>query len=109
MSAIELVKDIVTMNFTHAWARIKDYLINTLGVPPFVVAFVDKALTDEAKILASLVATAKADLSAASTTADYVAASKDIYAQLVAQNISTFNLQYVFAMINMAVSAGASV
>lgn len=104
MSGIELVKDILTLNFSHAWERVRDYLLHTLHLPEYVVGYVDRALTTEAKILNSLIVIAKADVAKAGGNSDaYIAAAKDVFAQLQTLNIATFNLNYVFAELNNAI------
>jgi hypothetical protein len=69
---------------------------------PDLKSFIDKAATAEGKILNSLVTVGVTDLAKNGfTTAGFVATGKDILAQLVAQNISTFSLQEVMVMLNI--------
>lgn len=86
--------------------RLKETILDFVSsLPTWVQGFLHMLLTDEGKILQSLVETGKDDLIAGGlTTANFVKTAKDILAQLVAQNISTFNLQYIFGLLNMSVS-----
>ena len=102
MSFENLVGDLIHGNFSNAWTRLQDFW-NTLPAP--VRSFVGNLGTDEGKILQGLVNTALPDLEKNGfTTAGFVATGKDILAQLVAQNITTFTLQHVIATINIAAS-----
>lgn len=103
MTIIQTLEDLFTGNVSHAWSRVSDWMLNSLGLPPWLVDLISKALGAEFKILQGLVEVAKTDLSTASSKDDYVAAAKDVLAKLIEQNISTFSLQYIFAMINAAV------
>lgn len=106
MSIENFFKDVVTGNFSNAWRRFLDFLGNYL--PPWLVSFIDKAGTAEGKILAGLVEIAVPDLIKNGLTTDgFVQTAKDIFSQLASQNISTFTLQDVFAMLNTKVSAQA--
>ena len=75
------------------------------SLPGWLHSFIVKIASSEGDILQALVAVAVEDVKTGGlTTAAFVTAGKDVYAKLVAQNISTFNLQYVIAAINLAVS-----
>lgn len=105
MSLGALLGDVMDGNFSHAFQRVKDWWASAM---PELTAFVEMAATDEGKILEGLISTAAQDvLTGGLTTASFVAAGKDVLAKLVAQNISTFNLQAVMAMLNIKVSAAA--
>jgi hypothetical protein len=76
------------------------------SLPTWLQSFVSKMATDEGAILDGLVTVAVKDIEAGGlSTASFVAAAKDVFAKLVAQNISTFTLQDVFTALNSAVSA----
>lgn len=89
MSVTNLLKDIVSGNFTNAGARIKNWWD---GVSPSIKAFITTAETDEGVILQSLVGVAAKDVLAGGfTTASFVAAIKDVGVQLLAKNITMAN------------------
>lgn len=78
-------------------------LIFGTPMPDNLANFVAKAATAEGQILESLVNVGIKDVEANGfTTASFVTAGKDILAQLIAQNITTFTLQNVMAMLNIA-------
>lgn len=79
------------------------------SLPSWVQAFLNKTGTQEYTILQSAVTAGVKDVVAGGlSTASFVAAGKDILAQLIAQNISTFSIQDVMANLNMAVAADPS-
>lgn len=79
------------------------------SLPSWVQAFLDKTGTQEYTILQSAVTAGVKDVVAGGlTTASFVTAGKDILAQLIAQNISTFTMQDVMANLNMAAAADPS-
>lgn len=103
MSIQNFFKDIIEGNLPNAWARLLDFLHGYL--PSWLVSFIDKAGTAEGKILTGLVSIAINDVKTGGFTTDsFIAAAKDVYAQLAAQNITTFTLQDIFAMLNTAAS-----
>lgn len=105
MSLGNFLGDVFSGNFSNAYARLKDWWKTTL---PSLKDFMNKAATDEGKILEGLISTAAQDVLAGGlTTASFVAAGKDVLAKLIAQNISTFNMQYVMALLNIEVSPKA--
>lgn len=87
------------------------YLKNRfVSLPAWVQNFLNKTGTQEYNILQGLVSTGVNDVVAGGlTTASFVQAGKDIFNQLVAQNISTFTMQDVMANLNMAVSAAVPI
>lgn len=75
---------------------------------PELQDFVTKAATEDGKILESLITVAANDvLSGGLTTASFVTAGKDVLAKLLAQNIATFNIQYIMALLNVKVAPAA--
>ena len=92
--------DLIRGNFSQAVTDFNTWWDN---VPAWAKNFLTKITGDEGAILESLVSTAVTDVqSGGVTTASFVAAGKDVLAKLEAQNISTFNMQYVMAAINAA-------
>lgn len=105
MSVANLLGDIFSGNFTNAEARIKDWWS---GVSPAIQAFITTAETDEGAILQSLVGVAAKDVLAGGfTTASFVAAIKDVGAQLLAKNITLANTT-ITAALNAEVGLQAS-
>lgn len=100
MSFENFVGDLVHGNFSNAWKRLEDFWS---GLPAPVRSFVGSLGTDEGKILQSLVDVAVKDVQVNGfTTASFVTAGKDVLAQLIAQNISTFTMQHVMAAVNIS-------
>lgn len=96
MSVANLLKDVFTGNFTNAEARIKDWWS---GVSPAIQAFITTAETDEGAILQSLVPIAAKDVLAGGlTTASFVAAIKDVGAQLLEKNVTLANTTITAAL-----------
>lgn len=105
MSLPNFFGDLFSGNFTNAWARIEDWWNSMM---PELKDFVTKAATTEGQILESLISVAAQDVIAGGfTTASFVSAGKDVLAKLIAQNISTFNIQYIMALLNIKVSPSA--
>lgn len=76
------------------------------SLPSWTQVFLSKGGDQELTILKSAIPVAVKDVTEGGfTTAAFVKAGKDVLAQLIAQNISTFTLQDVMANLNMAVSA----
>ena len=98
--------DIIRGDFSQA---VNDFNSWWGNLPPWAKNFINKLKGSEGAILQGLVAVAAADVQTGGlTTASFVNAGKDVYAKLVAQNISTFSLQYVIAAINQAVDDAKS-
>jgi hypothetical protein len=89
--------------------RISDFVTSLFhSLPTWMQTAIHNAFSAEFKILSSLVDVAVKDIETGGlTSASAVSAAKDIYAQLVAQNISTFNLQYVFSILNAALASSS--
>lgn len=105
MSVINLLKDIVTGNFTSAEARIKDWWN---GVSPAIQALIVTVETNEGKILQGLIPLAAKDVLAGGlNTASFVAAIKDVGAQLLEQNIVMANT-VITAALNAEVTTQAA-
>lgn len=108
MSVGETLNDLVHGNFTSAWARVEDWW-NSDAFPE-IKTLATKLATDEGKILEGLIAVAAQDVIAGGfTTASFVTAGKDVLAKLIAQNIATFNIQYIMAVLNIKVAPSAPV
>ena len=74
-------------------------------LPRSMQAAVALALTDEGIILDGLIGLAVTDvMKNGITTAGMVETAKDVFAQLVAQNIEKFSLQHVFGYLNLGVA-----
>lgn len=105
MSFENLLKDIVTGNFTSAEARIKDWWN---GVSPAIQALIVTVETNEGKILQGLIPLAAKDVLAGGlNTASFVAAIKDVGAQLLEQNIVMANT-VITAALNAEVTTQAA-
>lgn len=101
MSVMNLLKDLATGNFSHAATRVQDWWS---GVSPQIQHFLTEAESDEGKILEGLADVAVNDIATGGfSTASFVNAGKDVLAQLIAKNISTFTMQHVMAMLNIKV------
>lgn len=100
MSIANFFHDLITGNFSNAFKRLEDFWSS---LPAPIRAFIGKLATDEGKILQGLVNEALPDLEKNGfTTAGFVQTGKDILAKLLAQNITTFNMQEVMAAVNAA-------
>jgi hypothetical protein len=100
LSVANLLKDIVTGNFTSAEQRIKD---GWTGVSPRLQSFITQAEMDQGKILENLAATGAQDvLNGGLTTASFVAAALDIEAKGIAMEASWARTT-IFAFLNIAV------
>ncbi len=100
MTVAQFFEDLVEGNESHAYSRLKDWWDNT--AEPDLKSFVDKASSAEGKILSNLITIGLADLAKNGfTTAGFVKTGEDVLVQLVAQNVSTFSLQEVMAMLNI--------
>ncbi len=86
--------------------RLKETILDFVAsLPEWLQNVIHLLITDEGKILQGLVEIGKNDiLTGGLTTENFVKTAKDIEAQLIAQNINTFNLQYIFGLLNMSVS-----
>lgn len=86
--------------------RLKETILDFVAsLPDWMQNVIHLLISNEGKILQELVEVGKNDiLTGGLTTANFVATAKDILAQLIAKNITTFNLQYVFGLLNMSVS-----
>lgn len=105
MSVTNFFGDILTGNFSNAWARLENWWSNAM---PELQDFLTKAATSEGQILEGLITVAAQDVIAGGfTTASFVAAGKDVLAKLIAQNIATFNIQYIMALLNIKVAPAA--
>lgn len=105
MSLGKFFADFFAGDFSHAWSRIQDWWNSMM---PELKDFVTKAATDEGKILESLIVVAAQDvITGGLTTASFVAAGKDVLAKLIAQNVTTFNMQYIMALLNVKVAPQA--
>lgn len=103
MSFSNFFSDLISGNFTNAESRFLDWWNGTAS--PELKSFLGKVESSEGQILEGLVSTAAQDVvSGGFTTASFVAAGKDVLAKLLAENISTFNLQYVIAALNIKVA-----
>src|SRR4051812_25835725 len=103
MSAIQFGGDVLHLNFSHAWERLKDWYS---GLPAWMRAIGDKIGTQEGVVFKSLVQVGLQDVvSGGFTTVAFIKAGKDILAQLIAQEIKIFSMQDVMAALNMAVAA----
>lgn len=102
MSFKNFLGDVFSGNFSNALKRLEDWYV---GAPQWLKDFIHKSESQEAAILQGLIHMALPDLQKNGfTTAGFVATAKDILAQLVAQNISTFTIQDIFANLNAAAS-----
>lgn len=102
MSVPTFFGDVFTGNFSNALKRLEDWWDSEL---PEVKEFVTKLATTEGQILEDLITVAATDVVAGGfTTASFVTAGKDVLAKLVAQNISTFNIQYILGLLNIKVA-----
>jgi hypothetical protein len=100
VSVQNLLKDIVTGNFTSAEQRIKDWWS---GVSPRLQAFITQSETDQGKILETLAATGAQDvINGGLSTASFVAAALDIESKGVAMEV-TWARTTIFALLNIAV------
>lgn len=105
MSVINFLKDVFTGNETNALARLKDWWS---GVSPGVQAEITTLETGEGKILSSVAVIGAKDVIAGGfSTASFVAAVKDIGAQLLAQNI-TLAQTTIFVALNAEVGHQAA-
>lgn len=105
MSVSSFFGDLLSGNFSNAIKRLEDWWATAM---PELQDFVTKAATTEGQILEGLIAVAAQDVIAGGfTTASFVAAGKDVLAKLIAQNIATFNIQYIMALLNIKVSPSA--
>lgn len=105
MSLSNFFGDVFTGNFSNALKRVEDWWNSMM---PELKDFVAKAATDEGKILESLISVAAQDVIAGGfTTVSFVEAGKDVLAKLIAQNIATFNIQYILALLNIKVAPSA--
>lgn len=105
MSISNFFEDVFTGNFSNAFKRVEDWWNSMM---PELKDFVAKAATDEGKILESLISVAAQDVIAGGfTTVSFVEAGKDVLAKLIAQNIATFNIQYIMALLNIKVVPSA--
>lgn len=96
MTVANFLKDVFTGNETNALQRIKNWWA---GVSPSIQAFITTAETDEGQILQSLVPIAAKDVLAGGlTTASFVAAIKDVGAQLLEKNIVMANTTITAAL-----------
>lgn len=103
MSLGEFFDDVASLNFSHAFKRAQDWW-NDSGWPG-LKGLVRKASTEEGNILKGLIPIAVNDVVAGGfTTASFVMAGKDVLAKLIEQNITTFNMQYVMALLNAEVA-----
>src|ERR1700722_13721235 len=103
MSLGEFFDDVATLNFSHALKRAQDWW-NDSGWPG-LKGLVRKTATDEGNILKGLIPVAVNDVvTGGFTTEAFIKAGKDVLAQLMAQNITTFNMQYVMSLINAEVA-----
>lgn len=77
-----------------------------LSLPTWAQNFFAKEGDDELTILKGLIPVAMKDIVSGGFSTDaFVQAGKDVLAQLVAQNVTTFTMQEVMAHINMAVAS----
>lgn len=95
-----ILSDLFSGNFSGVY----DDIVKSLQkLPPAVQKFITELESDEGLILQNLIDVAVKDVETAGfTTASFVAAGKDVLAQLIAQNISTFSIQKVIGLINIA-------
>lgn len=100
-----LVKDVFTGNITGVEKRLSDWWN---GAPSWLKNLVTTAETDEGQILSSLVPVVAKDVIAGGfSTASFVAAAKDVGAQLAAKNI-TMAQTVIFSALNAEVANQAS-
>lgn len=103
MSVPEFFDDLAHLNFSHALKRAQDWW-NDSGWPG-LKNLVRKAATEEGKILEGLIPIAVNDVVAGGLTSEsFIKAGKDVLAELISKNITTFNMQYVMALINAEVA-----
>ena len=95
-----ILSDLFSGNFSGVY---EDVVKSLQKLPPSVQNFISALESDEGQILQNLVSVAVKDVETAGfTTASFVAAGKDVLAQLVSQNISTFSIQNILGLINIA-------
>jgi hypothetical protein len=96
MSVANLLGDLFSGNFTNVEARIKNWWS---GVSPAIQALIVTVETNEGQILQSLVPIAAKDVLAGGlTTASFVAAIKDVGAQLLEKNVIMANTTITAAL-----------
>lgn len=103
MSVDEFINDLEEFNFSSAGSRFWDFLRSNAW--PGLKSLLKKASGSEQSILKNLIPIAVKDVVAGGFSTDsFVTAGKDVLQQLIAQNITTFNMQYVMALINAEVA-----
>lgn len=93
-------------NVEDIFNQVKDKALSIFNsLPGWLQNLIHVAASDEGKILSGLVDVAVKDIEAGGlTSASAIAAAKDVYAQLLEQNVTKFNLQYVFSALNGALA-----
>lgn len=105
MSASELLSDLFSGNFSHAWARFIDFFQNTME--PDLLAGIKKIGTDEGNLIAASFKVHRGELSITSPVTAYVSVAKEVFADVVAQSPKIL-IQDVFATINLIISGEAA-
>lgn len=86
----------------NIFERFYEWVIN---MSPATKNFISLLESDEGKIAQGLIDVAIKDIETNGfTTVSFVTAGKDVLAQLIAKEITEFNLQHIIAMLNISVA-----
>lgn len=103
MSFQAFLDDLAGFNFSHAGKRVADWF--RAEAWPGLKKLVTKASGEEEKILEEVITQAVQEVLAGGLTTDaFVTAGKNALAALIAKNVTTFNMQYVMALVNAEVA-----
>lgn len=106
MSLGEFINDLASLNFSSAGHRFKDWLVSSAW--PGLKSLMKEAASEEGTIVEKIIENAANNVLARGLTTEvFVDEGKKALAELVAQNITTFNMQHVMSLINAEVAPKA--